>query len=292
MTDTKNEMPDPSDRKEKGIVLKRFLSNRLAVTGGAVFLVIVLLSVFADVIAPYDYSAIDPAHRFMMPCREHLFGTDQYGRDILSRVLYGGRWSLTMGLGSTIISTLGASIVGSVSGYFGGRVDAVIMRFIDVVQCIPGILLTIIISTMLGNGLFNTCVALSFGAIWGGARLLRGQILTVRSQEYVEAARATNVSSLRTIVKYVLPNSIQPLIINACMSIGGTIMSAAGLSFLGIGIQPPLPEWGAMLNDALGSIRRFPNLVAAPLIFISLTVLSVSLLGDGLRDALDPRMNG
>jgi len=269
----------------------RILHNRLAMFGGIVFLLIVLLSVFANFIAPYEYMAIDPANKFMMPCAEHLFGTDQYGRDIFSRVIYGGRWSLTLGLVTTIISTIGAIIVGSIAGYFGGTVDAVIMRIIDVIQCVPGSLLTIIIATMLGSGLLNTCLALSFGAIWGGARLLRGQILTVRNQEYVEAARATNVKPFRIIIRYVLPNSIQPLIINACMSIGGTIMSASGLSFLGIGIQPPLPEWGAMLNDSLSSFRHYPYLMVAPLIFISLTVLSISLFGDGLRDALDPRMN-
>ena len=271
--------------------LKRLARNKLALTGGIIFLIICLLALLAPVIAPYDYLEIDPANKWLGASWQHLLGTDQYGRDIFSRILYGGRWSLALGLGASILSTLLGIVVGSIAGYFGGWVDNVIMRFIDILQCIPGILLTICISVILEPNLINTIMALSFGAIWGTARMLRGQILTVRKQEYVEAARITNNSEFRTIVKYVLPNSIQPIIINACMGVGGTIMGASGLSFLGLGVQPPIPEWGAMLNDARTVFRYHPNVIIGPVVVIALTVLSVSLFGDGLRDAMDPRLN-
>lgn len=271
-------------------MLRRLAKNKLAVTGGVVFLVICLVSLFAPVIAPYDYEAIDPLNKFLDPSWEHLFGTDQYGRDIFSRVIYGGRWSLSLSIASTVLSTVLGILVGSIAGYFGGQVDNCIMRFIDIIQCIPGILLTICISLALGSGVVNTVLAMSFGGIWGTARMLRGQILAVRSSEYVEAAKATNNSSLRTIIKYVLPNSIQQTIIGACMGIGGTISAISGLSFLGLGVQPPLPEWGAMLSDGRLQLRYHPNMLIAPCLMIALTILSISLFGDGLRDAMDPRM--
>lgn len=284
---TDEEIKKQSQFKE---FLKRLISNKLALFGGIVFFILCILALLAPIIAPYDYLAVDPSNKYGACSIEHLFGTDQYGRDIFSRCIYGGRWSLTLGLATTIVSTVLGIIVGSIAGYFGGVVDNVIMRIIDVVQCVPGILLTICIATVLGNTFGGTVFAMSFGGIWGTARMLRGQILTVRKQEYVEAAKATNNKSPRIILKYVLPNSIQPIIINACMGIGGSIMGASSLSFLGLGIQPPIPEWGAMLNDSRTVMRYSPNVMIAPLIFISLTVLSVSLFGDGLRDALDPRL--
>ena len=270
---------------------KRLIRNKLAMTGGIIFLVLILLSILAPLIAPYDFLEIDPANKYQGPSLAHLFGTDEYGRDIFSRVIYGGRWSITLGVAGTLFSTLGAIIVGSLAGYFGGILDTIIMRIIDIMQCIPPILITIMISTILGPGLFNTVIAMGFGGIWGGARMLRGQILAVRNAEYVEAARATNDHPAKIIVKYILPNSIQSTIIGACSGIGGTIMSAAGLSFLGLGIQPPTPEWGAMLSSGRLVMRYHPEMLLAPIIAIAITVLSVSLFGDGLRDAMDPRMN-
>ena len=291
----RNDQPLTMEEIEKQSNIKEFFKrlgrNKLAVTGGIIFLVVCLLAILAPVIAPYDYMTMDLLNKNAPPSAAHLFGTDQYGRDILSRLLYGGRWSLTLGLGASLISTVGCIIVGSIAGYFGGWVDNLVMRICDVFQCIPGILLTVCMCTLMGPGLVNTMIAMSFGGIWGGARMLRGQILTVRNQEYVEAARATNNSNLRTIVKYILPNSIQPTIIGMCMGVGGNIMAASGLSFLGLGIQPPLPEWGAMLNDGRNVIRYFPNQLIGPMIVISAVVLSVSIFGDGLRDAIDPRMN-
>ncbi len=286
--------PEAGVREKKetqlSMILHRLMKNKLALTGGIIFLCLCLISLFAPLIAPYDWSAVDPVHKLMHPSAQHIFGTDQFGRDIFSRIVYGGRYSLTLGVASTLFSTLLGVVVGSIAGYFGGAVDRLIMRFIDMIQCVPGMLLTICISVALGSGIVNTVIAMSFGGIWGTARMLRGQILTVRTSEYVEAAKATNNSSFRTIVKYVLPNSIQQTVISACMGIGGAISGISGLSFLGLGVQPPLPEWGAMLSDGRNYLRYYPNMLWAPCIVIALTILSISFFGDGLRDAMDPRM--
>ncbi len=268
----------------------RLVHNHLAMFGGVLFVIIIVIAIFAPVIAPYDYMTVDMTNTYMRPCLEHLLGTDQYGRDIFSRVLYGARWSLTLGFGSTIFSAFFGIIVGSIAGYFGGIVDSIIMRFIDILQCIPGTLLTVCIATILGAGMINTIFAMGFGGIWGTARMLRGNILTVREQEYVEAAKATNCSTFKIITGYVLPNSIQPILIQVCMSVGAAVTQAAGLSFLGLGIQPPYPEWGAMLNEGREFLRYYPNMLIAPIIMIAMTVLSTSFLGDGIRDALDPRL--
>ncbi len=272
------------------MMLKRLVSNKLALTGGIIFLILVIVSILAPVIAPYDYLEVSPMNKYAPPSFEHLLGTDQFGRDIFSRIIWGGRYSLSLGVAGTLVSTIIGIILGSVAGYFGGIVDNIIMRITDVVQCIPAMLLTICISVVLNQGFMATVIALSFGGIWGTARMLRGQILSVRTLEYVEAAKATNNRSIRVIFKYVLPNSIQQTIIGACMGIGGTISAASGLSFLGLGIQPPLPEWGAMLNDGRTYIRYYPMMVIAPCVMIGLTILAISLFGDGLRDAMDPRM--
>ncbi len=283
---------EEEERKQSGTreFLSRLAHNHLAMFGGIVFLIIIILAVFADKIAPYDYMTINMDETYLRPSLEHLFGTDQYGRDIFSRVLYGARWSLLLGFGSTIFSAVFGIIVGSIAGYFGGVVDSVIMRFIDILQCIPGTLLTVCIAVILGSGTWNTIFAMGFGGIWGTARMLRGQILTVRGQEYVEAAKATNCNDFQIITKYVLPNSIQPIIVQCCSHVGGAVTQAAGLSFLGLGIQPPYPEWGAMLNDGRAYLRYYPNMLLAPIVMIALTVLATTFFGDGLRDAMDPRL--
>lgn len=282
----------PKTRRESalGMTLRRLAKNKLALTGGVIFVLLCLAALFAPLIAPYGYEATDPALKYARPSLEHLFGCDQYGRDIFSRVIYGSRWSLTLGLSAAAISLVGGSLIGVAAGYFGGRVDAVVMRVIDVVQSIPNILLTIVLATALGNSFFNTVLAMSLSNMWGTARLIRGQAMRVRTEQYTEAAVATNNPSLRVVLKYVLPNSIQPVIINTCMSIGATIALASSLSFIGLGMQPPCPEWGAMLNDGRNYMRYYPNMLLAPGLMITLTVLSISLLGDGLRDAMDPRL--
>lgn len=286
------EKPIGKIRKENNFtaILKRLAKNKLAMTGGIIFLILCLMAIFAPLIAPYDYEAVDPALKYASPSLQHLFGCDQYGRDIFSRVVYGSRWSLTLGLSAALVSLIGGSVIGVIAGYFGGWVDSVVMRIIDVVQSIPNILLTIVLATALGNSFFNTVLAMSLSNMWGTVRLIRGQAMHVRTEQYTEAAVATNNPSLRVVLKYVLPNSIQPVIINTCMSIGATIALASSLSFIGLGMQPPCPEWGAMLNDGRNFMRYYPNMLLAPGLMITLTVLSISLLGDGLRDAMDPRL--
>lgn len=291
MTEIKNKNVKTS-RKETNftMIMKRLVKNKLAMFGGIVLIILCLAAIFAPLIAPYSYAEVDPLNKFASPSLQHLFGTDQYGRDIFSRVVYGSRWSLTMGVSAALVSLVGGAVIGVTAGYFGGWVDSIVMRIIDIVQSIPNVLLTICIATALGNSFFNTVLAMSLSGMWGTVRLIRGQTMQVRTEQYTEAAVATNNPSLRIILKYMLPNVIQPAIINTCMSIGATIALAASLSFLGLGIQPPLPEWGAMLNDGRNFMRYYPNMLIAPGLMITLTVLSISLLGDGLRDAMDPRL--
>lgn len=283
-------LPDAQKQNKTIAILKRLAKNKLAMTGGIIFLLLCLMAIFAPVIAPYSYEAVDPALKYASPSWEHLFGCDQHGRDIFSRVVWGSRWSLTLGLSAALVSFLGGSLIGVIAGYFGGWVDSLVMRIIDIVQSIPNILLTIILATALGNSFFNTVLAMSLSNMWGTVRLIRGQAIRVRTEQYAEAAVATNNPSLRIILKHILPNAIQPAIINTCMSIGATIALASSLSFIGLGMQPPCPEWGAMLNDGRGFMRYYPNMLIAPGLMITLTVLSISLLGDGLRDAMDPRL--
>ena len=283
-------LPDVQKQNKTLAILKRLIKNKLATTGGIIFVILCLMAIFAPVIAPYSYEAVDPTLEYARPSLEHLFGCDQYGRDIFSRVVWGSRWSLTLGLSAALVSFLGGSLIGVIAGYFGGWVDSLVMRIIDIVQSIPNILLTIILATALGNSFFNTVLAMSLSNMWGTVRLIRGQAIRVRTEQYAEAAVATNNPSLRIILKHILPNAIQPAIINTCMSIGATIALASSLSFIGLGMQPPCPEWGAMLNDGRLYMRYYPNMLIAPGLMITLTVLSISLLGDGLRDAMDPRL--
>lgn len=285
-------LPEGFEKKESSwkYTLKRLVTNRLAVIGGIIFILLCLSAILAPVIAPYDYAKLDPSNTYAAPSLQHLFGTDQYGRDIFSRVIYGGRWSLSMGLSAALVSFIGGTLIGLIAGYFGGLVDNIVMRIIDVVQSIPNILLTICIATALGNTFFNTILAMSLSGMWGIVRLVRSQAMLVRTQAYVDAGILLNNSKFRIMMKYVLPNAIQPAIINACMGIGATISLAASLSFIGLGVQAPLPEWGAMLTDSRLYMRYYPGMLIAPGLMITLTVLSISLLGDGLRDALDPRM--
>ena len=219
-----------------------------------------------------------------------LCGTDEMGRDIFSRLLYGGRASLSLGFLATIISTIIGMFIGSVVGYFGGVVDTVVMRFVDILQAIPGILLAIAISACLGSGFVNTIIALSIGGIPMTVRLLRGSIMGVRKMEYLEAAQTINCSVPRLIIKHILPNSISPIIVSVTMGIGNTILMAASLSYIGLGVQPPTPEWGAMLSAARTYMRDYPHMVLFPGLAIAIVVLSLNMLGDGLRDALDPKL--
>lgn len=272
------------------LTLGRLKRNHLAMVGLVIIVVMIILALLAPYISPYPYEAADFKNRYATPSAEHWFGTDELGRDIFSRLLYGSRYSLRIGLISVAISAIGGIFFGAIAGYFGGAVDNIIMRLLDVLQAMPGIVLAIAISAALGPGLTNSVIALSISSIPGYARMTRASILNVRKMEYLEAATSINCSNARIIWKHVLPNALSPLIVQATMGIAGAIMGAAMLSFIGLGVQPPTPEWGAMLSAGRNYLRDYPHLCIFPGIMIMMAVLSLNMLGDGLRDALDPKL--
>lgn len=272
------------------LTLGRLKRNHLAMVGLVIIVVMIILALLAPYISPYPYEAADFKNRYATPSAEHWFGTDELGRDIFSRLLYGSRYSLRIGLISVAISAIGGIFFGAIAGYFGGAVDNIIMRLLDVLQAMPGIVLAIAISAALGPGLTNSVIALSISSIPGYARMTRASILNVRKMEYLEAATSINCSNARIIWKHVLPNALSPLIVQATMGIAGAIMGAAMLSFIGLGVQPPTPEWGAMLSAGRNYLRDYPHLCIFPGVMIMMAVLSLNMLGDGLRDALDPKL--
>ena len=272
------------------LTLGRLKRNHLAMVGLVIIVMMIVLALLAPYISPYPYEAADFKNRYATPSAEHWFGTDELGRDIFSRLLYGSRYSLRIGLISVAISAIGGIFFGAIAGYFGGAVDNIIMRLLDVLQAMPGIVLAIAISAALGPGLTNSVIALSISSIPGYARMTRASILNVRKMEYLEAATSINCSNARIIWKHVLPNALSPLIVQATMGIAGAIMGAAMLSFIGLGVQPPTPEWGAMLSAGRNYLRDYPHLCIFPGVMIMMAVLSLNMLGDGLRDALDPRL--
>ena len=272
------------------LVLKRLIKNQNAVIGLVILVIIILMAVFADVIAPYGYAEVNLPDRLQTPSAAHLFGTDEMGRDLFSRIIYGARDTLKLSLGTVIFGTGVGIILGSIAGYFGGWVDNLIMRILDIISAIPGILMAICISAVLGSGLIPTIFALGVGGIPGAARIIRAQMISVREQEFVEAATSINAGKIRIIAKHVFPNSMSPLIVSASMSLANAIIAASSLSFIGLGVQPPNPEWGALLSAGRSQIRDYPHLVMIPGIVIMLTVLAFNMLGDGLRDALDPKL--
>lgn len=279
-------------RSEKPIVItwRRLKKNKLATLGLIIILLMIVLALLAPVIIPYKVDAVNLKYKLKLPSAEHWFGTDELGRDIFSRLLYGARYSLQIGILGVLISATGGILLGSVAGYFGGATDNLIMRVMDVLQAIPGIVLAIAISATLGPGLTNCIIALSISAIPNYARMTRASILNVRKMEYLEAATSINCSNTRIIMKHVLPNAFSPLIVQSTMGIAGTIMGAAMLSFIGLGVQPPTPEWGAMLSAGRNYLRDYPHLCIFPGVTIMIAVLSLNMLGDGLRDALDPKL--
>ena len=271
-------------------IMKQMRKNKMAMLGLIIFLIELILLVLAPLIIPYDYTAMDIMAIQQGPSAQHWFRTDELGRDIFSRILYGGRYSVTMGLISVAISTTIGMAIGAVAGYFGGQVDNIIMRILDVIQSLPAMLLTIVISAALGSGYFNTILALSVNGLPASARMLRAQMMKVRDSEYIEAAVSINCSRFRIITSHLIPNSLSANIVQATMAVANMIVMAASLSFIGLGVQPPTPEWGAMLSGARQFIRQCPHMVIAPGMAIAITILALNLLGDGLRDALDPKL--
>lgn len=279
----------PKKRSQLVDVWRRLCKNRLAVLGMIMLVVIVVVAVFADVIAPYPYDLQDYSATFVKPCKEHLFGTDNLGRDIFSRVVYGTRTSLRVAFFSLAGSALVGCIVGAIAGFFGGIVDTLIMRFCDIMMAIPRMVMAICIATTLGPGLTNAMIAIAVSSVPSFARVVRASTLTVKDQEYVEAATCIGCSTPRIIARYIFPNILAPIIVQATLGVGTAIILAASLSFLGLG-DPLIPEWGAMVSASRSFIRDYPHMITFPGIAIMLSVLSLNLFGDGLRDALDPKL--
>lgn len=271
-------------------VMRRLRKNKAAMLGLYIFVIEVLLAIFAKWIMPYGYEEMDLANMLASPSMQHWFGTDELGRDIFSRILYGARYSLSIGVCAVAVAIFIGVAIGAIAGYFGGRVDNIIMRILDIIQSVPGLLLTIALSAVLGSGFDKAILALGLSSIPGYARLLRASVMNIRKMEYLEAADSINAGKIRIIIKHVLPNSFAPLIVQATMGVAGAILISASLSYIGLGVQPPTPEWGAMLAAGRNYIRDDTHLVLFPGICIMITVLALNILGDGLRDALDPKL--
>jgi ABC-type dipeptide/oligopeptide/nickel transport system permease subunit len=271
-------------------VIKRLSLNKSAMAGMIIFIFVLLIAIFGDMLAPQDYAAINPSEANQFPSSEHWFGTDNMGRDLLSRVLSGCKWSVLIGVGAQLIACGGGIILGCVSGFFGGKTDQLIMRLCDIVQAIPGVLLNITLAGILGRGIPNTILALGLSGITGGTRLMRSSIMAVRKNEYLEAASAINCSNFRIITRHALPNAFAPMIVSFTMSIGSGIIGASALTYLGLGVQAPNPEWGALVTAGRNYLISAPYMTIIPGLCIMLVVLSLNLFGDGLRDALDPKL--
>ena len=273
-----------------GDALKRIVRNKAALVGLTIVMLIVICAIFPNKIAPYGYDDQNYQDKFISPCLMHPMGTDNFGRDILSRVIYGCRISIQIGLVSVGISTVVGGLLGMLAAFYGGILDNLIMRFLDILLAVPNILLAIAIVASLGPGLLNLMIAVGIGSVPQYARVARASILSIKEQEFVEAARAVGSGDLRLIFRQLLPNAAAPIIVQATLGVAGAILSAAGLSFLGLGIQPPIPEWGSMLSSGRQYIREYWWVVTFPGLTIMVVILALNLFGDGLRDALDPRL--
>ncbi|MST54906.1 ABC transporter permease [Pyramidobacter sp. SM-530-WT-4B] len=282
----------PVKKQRRGIaeVLHRLSKSPLAMFGLGFIILLVICAIFANQLAPFPFSKQDLMHTFDLPSAKHLLGTDEFGRDILSRLIFGARVSLQVGFIAVGISLVIGGLLGAFAGFYGGTLDNVIMRVMDVLLAVPQTLLAIAIAAALGPGLFNMMIAVGISAVPNYARIVRGSVLSIRGMEYVEAARAVGSSDLRIILRHIIPNSMAPIIVQSTLGVASAILNAAGLSFIGLGIQPPNPEWGAMLSGGRQYIRDFPHLTLYPGLAIMLTILALNFLGDGLRDALDPKL--
>lgn len=273
-------------------VWKRLCRNKTALLGLVIFSLLVLTAILSPLLLDYDTQIIktDYSNTLLSPCAEHPFGTDELGRDIMFRVMYASTTSLSIGVVTVVIALFFGLIFGSAAGYFGGKVDMVIMRIMDIFLAVPGTLLAICIVASLGNSIPNLVIAQAVSAIPSLSRVVRGAVMTARGADYVEAAKAIGAKDATIIFHDVLPNSLAPIIVQTTLQVASVILSIAGLSFIGLGIPAPMPEWGAMLSGARAYIRDYSYMCLFPGLAIMTTILSLNLLGDGLRDALDPRL--
>jgi peptide/nickel transport system permease protein len=284
-------LPINKRKKRRALELLQALAkNKMSLIGGSVVLIYLLLAIFASIIAPFDPYEIKLLDKLLPPSMEHLMGTDDKGRDIFSRILYGSRLSLTVGFVSVFIGAFFGIILGIVSGYYGRWIDTVIMRLIDILLAFPGLLLALAIVSALGPSLLNVMFAVGIFSIPTFARIVRGSTLSVKKMEYIDAIKVLGASDIKIIFVHILPNIMSPIIVQGTLRLATSILSVAGLSFLGMGAQPPLPEWGAMLSSGRDFLYSAPHIALFPGLAIAIIVLAFNLFGDGLRDALDPRM--
>ncbi len=269
---------------------KVFSRNKTAMLGLIILSLLVFVAIFGHWLSPYDYRASSMPESLQPPSAAHWLGTDELGRDMLSRIIYGAHVSLRVGLEAVLISLLLGITIGASAGYYGGKVDQLLMRLMDIMLAFPSLLLAIAFMAVLGRGIDNAIIAIGIVAIPEYARIVRGSVLSVKENDYVQAARALGNNDFQVIAHHVLPNVMAPIIVRATLGISGAILEAAALGFLGLGVQPPEAEWGAMLGSGRSAIFSAPHIVTFPGIAITITVLAFNLLGDGLRDALDPRM--
>lgn len=269
---------------------KRLCRNKLAMVGLFIIVLLVICTIFAEVIAPYDPAEQNFSERFEYPSAKHIFGTDNYGRDIFSRILYGGRISLLVSISAIAIAFVVGSFLGAVAAYVGGVTETIIMRFFDVLMSIPNFLLAVTVQAALGSGLVNTAIAIAIGTMPGMARMMRSAVITVKGQEFIEASRAVGSNHLRIILVHLIPNTFAVVVVNATLMLGAAILTISSLSFIGLGIPAPTPEWGSMLAAGRQYIREFWPIITFPGLAIMATLFGFNLLGDGLRDALDPKL--
>jgi len=266
---------------------RRLLRNKLAVTGGVVIILLCLIAIFADFLAPYSYTKANFGRLYEPPSREYPLGTDQLGRDVLSRLIYGARVSMLVGLGAQVL--IGVPI-GALSGFIGGRTDLVLTRFVDVMYAFPRLLFVILVMSMLGAGLINIFIALGLTGWVGIARQTRAQVLSIKEKEFVEGARALGAGFGRVMIRHVLPSALTPIVVSITFGIPEAIFTEAALSFIGVGINPPTPSWGQMVGENQQYLRSYWHLCVFPSIAIAVTMLSFTFFGDGVRDALDPKL--
>ncbi len=288
MSRTLNDSKKNSQIKE---IWRRYRKSKTAMLGLILLIIVLLMAICADLIVPYEMCVTNnPSIRLQGPSAEHWFGTDELGRDVFARVVHGSRFSLWIGVSTSIFSLIIGGFLGAVAGFYGKTIDNIIMRVTDVVMTVPPILLSLAVVAALGANLTNLLIAITISCVPNMVRMVRSVVLTVVDMDYIEAAKSYGGSDLRIILKYVVPNALGPIIVTTTMNVAAMILSASGLSFLGMGVQPPSPEWGALLSDARQYMFNAPYLLYFPGIFIVISALSFNLAGDGLRDALDPKL--
>lgn len=291
MSEVKRQAKKSKKNSQAKEIWRRFKKNKVAMLGLILLILVCLMAVFADLIVPYEQATTqDIINRLQGPSGEHWFGTDELGRDVFARIVHGSRYSLLIGISTSIFSLIIGGFLGAVAGYYGGTIDNIIMRLTDVVMTVPPILLSLAVVAALGPNLTNLLIAITISCVPSMVRMVRSTVMTVVDMDYVDAAGSYGGSDMRIIFKYVIPNALGPIIVTTTMNVAAMILSAAGLSFLGMGVQPPSPEWGALLSDARQYMFTAPHLLYIPGIFIVIAALSFNLAGDGLRDALDPKL--